>query len=99
MQHTIALPAVMTADTVVQAQASLLHSMRLLPNGAQVVLDASGVQSFDSAGLALLLACRRAAHQHEQTLTVQGWTASLESLAQVYGVMPLLDPALAAQTP
>ena len=99
MQHTIALPAVMTADAVVPAQAGLLHCMKLLPNGAQVVLDASGVQSFDSAGLALLLACRRAAHQHGQTLTVQGWTASLQSLAQVYGVMPLLDPALAAQTP
>ena len=58
-------------------------------------LDACGVQSFDSAGLALLLACRRAAQKRQQSLRVLGWTDSLRSLAQVYGVMPLLDPEAA----
>lgn len=88
----IALPAVLTADTALVAQAALLRSMQTQPAGAEIALDASGVQSFDSAGLALLLACRRAAQTRKQSLRVQGWTPSLQSLAQVYGVMPLLDP-------
>lgn len=92
MSHTIALPAELTAASVLSAKAGLLRSMQALPAGANIALDASGVQSFDSAGLALLLACRRAAQVQQQTLSVQGWTASLQSLAQVYGVMPLLDP-------
>jgi phospholipid transport system transporter-binding protein len=97
MSHTIALAPVLTADTVVVAQTQLLHSMQAQPQGAHIVLDASGVQSFDSAGLALLLACLRAAHARQQSLRVQGWTGSLQSLAQVYGVMPLLDTAVAPQ--
>lgn len=95
MQTAIALPPVLTADTVVAAQSDLRQRMRELPPGAAVVLDASGVQSFDSAGLALLLACRRAAQARQQSVSVQGWTSSLQSLALVYGVMPLLDPAAA----
>ena len=97
MSHTIALPSVLTAETVVAAQAQLLQNMQALPQGADIVLDASGVQSFDSAGLALLLACLRAAHARQQSLRVQGWAPSLQSLAQVYGVMPLLDSASAPQ--
>lgn len=92
MSHTITLPAELTAASVLPAKAGLLRSMQALPAGAVIALDASGVQSFDSAGLALLLACRRSANERQQTLTVHGWTPSLQSLAQVYGVMPLLDP-------
>lgn len=96
--HTLALPAVLTAEAVVAAHAQLLRSMQALPASAAVTLDASGVQSFDSAGLALLLACRRAAQAQGRSLRVQGWTPSLQSLAQVYGVMPLLDPDAAPLT-
>lgn len=97
MSHTIALPAVLTADAIAAgAQAQLLKSMLALPQGAEIALDASGVQSFDSAGFALLLACRRAALAQKKSVRVQGWTSSLQSLALVYGVMPLLDPASAA---
>ena len=95
MSHTIALPAVLTAETALTVQAGLLRSMQALPAGAAIALDAADVQSFDSAGLALLLACRRAAQVQQQTLRVQGWTPSLQSLAQVYGVLPLLAPELA----
>lgn len=93
MSFSIALPAVLTSETVMAARTQLQQSMRAQPQGTLLELDASGVQSFDSAGLALLLDCRRFAQQHQQTITVQGWTRSLQSLAQVYGVMPLLDPA------
>lgn len=97
MSSTIALPAVLTADVVSAAQAQLERSMQALPKGAAIVLDASGVQAFDSAGLALLLACRRSALVKGQSLCVQAWPPSLYALAQVYGVLPLLDavPALA----
>lgn len=92
MSHTIALPSVLTAEVVGAVQTQLLRSMQAVPQGQGIALEASGVQSFDSAGLALLLACRRAAQAQGRSLRVQGWTPSLQSLAQVYGVMPLLDP-------
>ncbi|MBD9401237.1 MULTISPECIES: lipid asymmetry maintenance protein MlaB [unclassified Comamonas] len=96
MSHTIALPSVLTAQVVGTVQTQLVRSMQAAPQGQGIVLQASGVQSFDSAGLALLLACRRAAQAQGRVLRVQGWTPSLQSLAQVYGVMPLLDPEAAA---
>ncbi|WP_284335147.1 lipid asymmetry maintenance protein MlaB [Comamonas sp. NoAH] len=96
MQQTIALPSVLTTQAVVTARADMMVRMQGIPSGATIALDASAVQSFDSAGLALLLACRRAAQARQQSLHVQGWTPSLQSLAQVYGVLPLLDPEQAA---
>ena len=92
MTHMLALPAVLTAQTVRAAQQQLHKQLAALPRAAQVVLDASSVQAFDSAGLALLLECRRIAQAQQQVLRVQGWTPSLRSLAQVYGVLPLLNP-------
>ena len=91
MSSTIALPSVLNADVAVQAQAQLRQQIQALRQGTPVVLDAAAVQSFDSAGLALLLACRRVALARGGCLQVQGWPASLRALAQVYGVMPLLD--------
>ena len=99
MSFMIALPAVLTTTTAKAVQAQLQKSMRAQPQGTALVLDASDVQSFDSAGLALLLDCRRFAQQHQQSLQVQGWTHSLQSLAQVYGVLPLLDPTAVDQQP
>ena len=99
MSQTIALPSVLTADAVVLAQAQLLRSVQAAASqGGAVVLDASAVQSFDSAGLALLLACRRHVAAQGATLQVQGWPSSLQALAQVYGVLPLLAPELAASS-
>lgn len=92
MSHTIALPGVLTADTALRAKTALLGKLQALPTGASIALDAAGVQAFDSAGLALVLACRRAGQMRQQDVRVQGWTPSLQSLALVYGVLPLLDP-------
>lgn len=97
-QQLIALPAVLTAQTAVAVHADLQRRMQALPAGTALALDATGVQSFDSAGLALLLACRRTAQERQQTLQVQGWPHSLQALAQVYGVLPLLDAAAPAVT-
>jgi phospholipid transport system transporter-binding protein len=79
MSSTIALPSVLNADVAVQAQAQLRQQIQALPQGTPVVLDAAAVQSFDSAGLALLLACRRVALARGNRLQVQGWPASLRA--------------------
>lgn len=89
--HTLQLPEILTADVVAKVQAHWLQKVSQGERGEQVQLDVSGVQSFDSAGLALLLACRRAALQKGRKLTVCGWKPDMLSLAQVYGVLPLLD--------
>ncbi|MDO4593089.1 MAG: STAS domain-containing protein [Comamonadaceae bacterium] len=98
MQQAIALPPTLTAETVAQAHLQLQHSLQAQPQGAAIVLDAAGVQAFDSAGLALLLSCRRSAQARGQRLRVQGWTPGLQALAQVYGVLPLLDPTATQQS-
>lgn len=91
----MALPSVLTADTVAASQAQWVRAVQAAPKGSVLVLNASGVQSFDSAGLALLLACRRAAQAQGVQLQVQAWPSGLQALAQVYGVLPLLAPELA----
>ena len=93
----MALPSVLTADTIAASQAQWVRAVQAAPKGSVLVLNASGVQSFDSAGLALLLACRRAAQAQAQgvQLQVQAWPSGLQALAQVYGVLPLLAPELA----
>jgi phospholipid transport system transporter-binding protein len=59
---------------------------------ALVVLDASAVKVFDSAALAVLLACRRAQEAGKQ-LIVEGLPKGLQSMAALYGVDGLLMPA------
>src|SRR5574344_2003075 len=60
----------------------------------QVVVDASAVKVFDSAALAVLLACRRAAQEVGKQLVVQGLPKGLLSMATLYGVDGLLLPPL-----
>ena len=87
---TFALPATLDAASVPGLQTTLLRDVA--QSQGDVVLDASTVQRFDSAGLALLLACRRAAQARGQALQVQAWPPGLQALARVYGVLGLLDP-------
>ncbi|QXZ09884.1 STAS domain-containing protein [Comamonas sp. Y33R10-2] len=61
---------------------------------AQVVVDASAVKVFDSAALAVLLACRRAAQEVGKQLIVTGLPKGLQSMAALYGVDVLLLPPL-----
>ncbi|MGN1056291.1 MAG: lipid asymmetry maintenance protein MlaB [Comamonas sp.] len=96
MASVIALPAVLNEAQVLQVQQQLQPQMRAVPAGTDIVLDAAAVQSFDSAGLALLLALRRQAEAQACTLHVRAWPQQLQSLAQVYGVLPLLHPDAAA---
>lgn len=89
--HTIALPPRLDASVARAALQTLRHGVAATPAGAVCVLDASAVERFDSAGLALLLACRRQAMQAGASLRVQGWPTQLRALALAYGVLPLLE--------
>lgn len=95
MNQMIALPAILTAETVVAAQAQMLRRIQETQTGTTLFMDASGVQTFDSAGLALLLACHRAVAAQGMALQVHNWPQSLQALAHIYGVLPLLAPQLA----
>ena len=95
-QRSLMLPAILTAATTASSEAALRRSLASLPAGTPVVLDAAHVQTFDSAGLALLLACRRQALAQGRDFQVQGCSRSLSDLAQMYGVWQLLNPAAAA---
>ena len=60
---------------------------------AAVVMDASALQTLDSAALAVLLQCRRLALQSGRTFQITGAAPKLRQLAQLYGVDSLLELA------
>jgi phospholipid transport system transporter-binding protein len=64
----------------------------LQPQLAQGVdtLDFSGVESVDSAALALIFSAMRQARQAGRTLALRGLPASFTTLAELYGVAELL---------
>ena len=53
-------------------------------------LDFSGVESADSAALALIFSAMRQARQVGRTLALSGLPASFTTLAELYGVAELL---------
>jgi phospholipid transport system transporter-binding protein len=55
--------------------------------------DLSSVTRCDSSAVALLLGWRRTAQAHGTRLQLQAVPASLRSLATLYGVEDLIDPA------
>ena len=88
-----ALPAVLThaqANACVQAFELHVHT------GSGWSIDASALQQFDSAALAVLLACRRLALERGQSLQVVGLSTRLQALAGLYGVQALLGVSAAA---
>ena len=56
-----------------------------------VPLDASALESFDSSALAVLLGLRRVLTAQGQSLHVLGMPPRLRELAQLYGVLDLLQ--------
>jgi phospholipid transport system transporter-binding protein len=56
----------------------------------QVVVDASGLKHFDSAALAVLLACQRMTRAKNRTWAVYQPPERLSTLAHLYGVGSLL---------
>ena len=58
-----------------------------------ITLDLAGVTEVDSAGLSLLFEWRRRAAARQCTLAFRNLPASMQSLAELYGVADLIAPA------
>jgi phospholipid transport system transporter-binding protein len=65
-------------------------SPMVLAQPAEVVADASTLQTFDSSALTVLLACRREAIAAGKTFSVHGLPSRLRQLAGLYGVAELI---------
>ena len=89
MMAAVALPADLDGDRAAALLPQLRQQIQSQASGT-VVLDAGGVQRFDSATLALLLECRRLAQRQQRSLEVQRLPQGLQSMAHVYGVDGLL---------
>ena len=92
---TLRLPSTLTNHQAQACLQQLQAALAQLPGGSVAVVDASELAVFDSAALAVLLECRRAALANGKTLQVQGLPAAAASLARLYGVDELLQPAAA----
>ena len=85
----LSLPAVLTQAQAPAVTQALLQAVQGRAQN-QVVLDVSALAEFDSAALAVILACRRAVMAAGGQLQLQGVPARVQTLAQVYGVAELL---------
>ena len=88
----VVLPAELThvhAPACVRMLAQALRSEA----GPQAVADASGLRSFDSSALAVLLECRREALAQGKSFAVSRMSPKLRDLAALYGVAELLPEA------
>jgi phospholipid transport system transporter-binding protein len=81
--------------TNLQATALLqqLGAQLTAETGAELVVDASAMERFDSSALAVLLQLRRDALTQGKTFSVKGLPQRLRELAGLYGVADLLTAA------
>ena len=86
------LPATVTAEEARDTLRMLAQALKREPD-AGVVVDASGLQQFDSAALAVLLECQRLAASWGKGFAVKHPPAKLQSLARLYGVDGLVGVA------
>jgi phospholipid transport system transporter-binding protein len=85
---TMALPAQLTMQDAPQTLAAL---QRWLETEPQPRLDASALQTLDTAALALLLELQRQATAAGKRLQLTGAPPKLTQLAQLYDVAELID--------
>lgn len=83
----LALPAELTMG---HARAVLAQLAAALRQSADAVIDASGLQSLDTAAIAVLMECSRQAAAQGKALRVTGAPPKLGQLARLYGVDGLL---------
>lgn len=79
-----------TSLTVKNASSVLSEGLSAIATG-QASIDVSGVTAVDSSAVATLLAWRRAAQARGAALDFGTLPANLQSLADLYGVSPLLN--------
>ena len=96
------LPATITLGEAVTTLQMLAQALPRNGTGNTLVVDASGLQRFDSSALAVLLECRRLGQSVGKQFQVRGAPAQLVRLAKLYGVDSLLassgEPAAAAHS-
>ncbi len=85
------LPATVTAKEAKDTLRLLLQAMKGEPQ-AKVLVDASNLHQFDSAALAVLLECQRAADAWGKSFALRNAPPKLVALARLYGVDVLLMP-------
>ncbi|QCB46727.1 STAS domain-containing protein [Hydrogenophaga sp. PAMC20947] len=85
----VRLPERVTLQEAVQVLDELNQALAKLP-GAQVTLDASGLQVFDTSAVAVLLTLRSNLLAQGKKLSVDGWPQRLADLVKLYGVSELL---------
>lgn len=83
------LPAKLTNQEARDALAMLTQALKREPE-ADVVIDASSLQQFDSAAIAVLLECQRQAQAWGKGFAVRHTPQQLASLAKLYGVEALM---------
>ena len=88
----LTLPAELTQTQARACLGALAQGLRAAADGT-VVVDASALQRFDSAALAVLLALRRQSLALGKAFAVAHMPAQLADLATLYGISELLTPA------
>ena len=91
------LPATITSREARDTQRMLSHALRQEAKAAgeaEVAVDASGLQRFDSAALAVLLECQRLAKAWGKGFVVRHAPSKLSDLARLYGVDALLTSSV-----
>jgi phospholipid transport system transporter-binding protein len=87
---SVRLPERVTLQEAVQVLDGLNRSLAQQA-GPDLVLDASGLQVFDTSAVAVLLALRRNLQQQGKKLSVAHWPQRLSDLVKLYGVSELLN--------
>lgn len=88
---SLQLPESLNQTNVSAYLSPYLKQIRDAENSTDVLIDAHQLVQFDSSALALLLALRREALQQHRKIHISNLPATLRSLAQVYGVLQLLQ--------
>ena len=83
------LPATITTREARDALRMLSQALQREPGDA-VVINASSLQQFDTAAIAVLLECQRLAQAWGKTFEIRQAPAKLLSLVKLYGVDALL---------
>jgi phospholipid transport system transporter-binding protein len=86
------LPTTLTAREAKDIRRLLIEGMKNTSEPA-AVMDAANLQQFDSAALAVLLECQRAANALSKPFELRNAPPKLAALAKLYGVDMLLIPA------
>jgi phospholipid transport system transporter-binding protein len=83
------LPASVTAREAVDTRRLLMQALKT-EGGSSVVVDALNLAHFDSAAIAVLLECHRAADAWGKPFELRNPPPKLASLIKLYGVEALL---------